>query len=155
MCAEKKMTIPTEGNLGTIDVAESVVAVIAFKEAMEVDGVVGTSGGLVDDITSFIRKGDAPKGIRVTRNPEGELEIDVSVIVEYGRDIRQLASNLQIRVMDEVERMTGTRPKGVNINLVSVHIPSKEQPSPQKDKPGHPVEVDEEPEEKEEGGQEG
>ncbi len=128
MCAEKKMSIPSEGNLGSIDVAESVVAVIAFKEAMEVDGVVGTVGGLVDDITSFIRKGDAPKGVRVTRSPEGVLEIDVSVIVEYGRDVRQLAANLQVKVMDEIEKMTGTRPKSVNINLVSLHIPPKKEP---------------------------
>ncbi|MFH1739916.1 MAG: Asp23/Gls24 family envelope stress response protein [bacterium] len=125
MCAEKKMTVQSEEKMGRIDVAESVVALIAFKEAMEVDGVVGTTGGLVEDITSFVRKGDAPKGVRVTRNEEGLLEIDLSIIVEYGRDIRQLAASLQIKVMDEVEKMTGGRPTTVNINLVSLHIPQK------------------------------
>jgi uncharacterized alkaline shock family protein YloU len=131
MCAEKKMTVPTEGNLGRIDVAESVVALIAFKEAMELEGVAGTSGGLVKDIASFIRKGDAPKGVRVTRDEEGQLEIDLSIVVEYGRDVRELASALQLKVMDGVERMTGNRPKAVNVNLVNVHFPQKEKTVPE------------------------
>jgi len=130
MCAEKKMPVPTEGDLGRIDVAESVVALIAFKEAIEMEGVVGTGGGLVKDITSFIRKGDTPKGVKVTRNEEGLLEIDLSIIAEYGRDIRQLAASLQTKVMDGVEKMTGSRPKAVNVNLVNVHIPQKEKTSP-------------------------
>ena len=130
MCAEKRMTIQSEEKMGRIDVAESVVALIAFKEAMEVDGVVGTTGGIVEDITSFVRKGDTPKGVRVTRNEEGLLEIDLSIVVEYGKDIRQLASSLQIKVMDEVEKMTGSRPTTVNINLVSLHIPQKAESVP-------------------------
>jgi len=130
MCAEKKVTVESEEKMGRVDVAESVVALIAFKEAMEVDGVVGTTGGLVEDITSFVRKGDTPKGVRVTRSEDGQLVIDLSIIVEYGRDIRQLASSLQIKVMDEVEKMTGNRPSTVNINLVSLHIPQKEEAAP-------------------------
>ena len=134
MCAEKKVTVQSDETIGKIDVAESVVALIAFKEAMEVDGVVGTTGGIVDDIASLVRKGDTPKGVRVTRDEEGKLVIDVSIIVEYGRDIRQLASNLQVRVMEEVEKMTGARPKSVNINLVNLHIP----PSNKKKEPSEP-----------------
>lgn len=130
MCAEKNMEVPTEENLGRIGVAESVVALIAFKEALELDGVVGTSGGLVEDITSFVRKGETPKGVRVTHDEENRLEIDLSIIVEYGRDIRELASALQIRVMDEVEKMTGSRPKAVNIKIDKVHIPQKEKTAP-------------------------
>ncbi|HPA48080.1 MAG TPA: Asp23/Gls24 family envelope stress response protein [bacterium] len=131
MCAERKVTVQSEETIGKIDVAESVVALIAFKEAMEVEGVVGTTGGIVDDIASLVRKGDTPKGVKVARDEEGKLMIDVSIIVEYGRDIRQLASSLQVRVMDEVEKMTGSRPKSVNINLVNLHIPSarKKEPS--------------------------
>jgi uncharacterized alkaline shock family protein YloU len=130
MCAEKNMEVPSEGSLGRIGVAESVVALIAFKEAMELDGIVGTSGGLVEDITSFVRKGETPKGVRVTRDEEDRLEIDLSIIVEYGRDVREIASALQVKVMDEVEKMTGNRPKAVNINIVKVYVPQKEKTAP-------------------------
>ena len=141
MCADKKITVPTEGDMGHIQVDESVVALIAFKETVEMDGVVGTSGGLVKDFAAFIRKGEVPKGVRVTRDDEGQLVVDLSIVIEYGRDVRELAAALQVKVMDEVEKMTGNRPKTVNIHLAKVDLSPKEKSAaPQEDEPEPPGE---------------
>jgi len=48
-------------DLGKIEIAPEVIQIIAGLAAVQVDGVAGMSGGVVDDITQFLgRKKPAP-----------------------------------------------------------------------------------------------
>ena len=49
---------------GTIRIANEVVGVIAGLAAMEVKGVYGMSGGMVDGITELLKKKNLAKGVR-------------------------------------------------------------------------------------------
>lgn len=107
--------------IGEIKVSEGVFEHIAFREALQVDGIASL-GGESTGAAGWIRKGAGNKGVRI-RNENQVLEIDLAISVEYGRNIREVATELQNRVVSSIETMTGRRPGKVNVHLVSLVDP--------------------------------
>ncbi len=107
--------------VGKIQVAERVFEHIAYREASQVEGVVGLGpeGSFVDDLRGLVKKGGSMRGVDVRREGDG-LEINLSITLRYGCNIRELAQELQRRIVEAVECMTGQRPNKVNINLLGL-----------------------------------
>ena len=76
--------IPTE--LGTIKIADEVVAIIAGLAASEIEGVAGMSGGLAGGIADMLGKRNLAKGVKVEVDNQQAL-IDLSIIVKFGARI--------------------------------------------------------------------
>ena len=98
-----------------IKIADDVVASIAGVAVSEVQGVYSMAGGLSE---IFSKKGLA-KGIKVEVG-EKETKIDVSIIVEYGVRIPDVAFEIQNRVKKAVEAMTGLKVLEVNVHVQGV-----------------------------------
>ena len=105
-----------------IKIADDVVASIAGVAVSEVQGVYSMAGGLSE---IFSKKGLA-KGIKVEVG-EKETKIDVSIIVEYGVRIPDVAFEIQNRVKKAVETMTGLNVSSVNIHIQGINIAEKRQ----------------------------
>lgn len=120
---------PGEDSFGEIQVSERVFEHIAFREATQVEGVIaiGADAGLVDDLRGWMKKGAATKGVRIRQDETG-FDVDVSITVEYGRDIKAVATSLQERLMDALHKMAGSRPRKVNIHLLALVDP---RPTPE------------------------
>ena len=56
-------------------------------------------------------------------------KIDVSIIVEYGARIPEVAYEIQTRVKKSVENMTGLKVLEVNVHVQGVHAVSQEKES--------------------------
>lgn len=111
---------------GDITMSESVVATIAGLAARQIEGIhaLGKSR-LISFGDSPTRGVDAEVGSR-------EAALDLDVIIEYGVDLRKVAGSLRKRISDEVDKMAGRQVVEVNINVVDVHLPEKEEPAPKR-----------------------
>lgn len=116
-------TIKGDGTGGELTLDDEVVATIAGLAAREIKGIhaLGKSR-----LISF--------GNNLTRGVEAEVgkieaAFDIDVIIDYGIDIREMATALRARVGDEVNKMAGRRVVEVNINVVGIHMPDSSDDS--------------------------
>ena len=107
---------------GNVNIADEVISVIASLAASEVKGVSGMVGGISGGIAELLGKKNLSKGVKLTAN-EDEVTVDLSIIVEYGVKIPDVAWELQKKVKNEVEAMTGLNVVGVNISVDGVNVP--------------------------------
>jgi uncharacterized alkaline shock family protein YloU len=106
---------------GRIEVFPSVVAAVAGHAAVSCYGVMGMAArGLRDGVAQLLRRDNLDRGVDV-HELDGQLVIDVYVIVEYGIRIAAVAANLQSTVRFEVERLLGVPVGEVNVFVQGVH----------------------------------
>ena len=104
---------------GDIRIADEVICIVASLAAREVPGVVSMSGGLTDGINRFLGKENASKGVRLKF--EGKLvNASVYINVEYGACIPEIALEVQEKVKDAIEAMTGYEVQFVDVNVEGV-----------------------------------
>jgi uncharacterized alkaline shock family protein YloU len=107
-------TAETSGSeYGQIRINNDVVAIIAHETAKKVPGVVELQGTLSDGIAGIIGKKD--KAIRIEKENEELLTIDLTVVLEFGVRIPEICVQLQAAVKDAVEDMTGQQVYAVNV----------------------------------------
>lgn len=110
---------------GIIKIADEVVATIAAVAASEVKGVAGMVGTITGSITEAFGKKNVTKGVKVQVG-EKEATIDIYIIVEYGAKIPEVAWEIQEKVKNAVESMTGLKVNQININVQGIKF-EKEQ----------------------------
>ena len=115
---EETTTLKKESN-GTISFANEVISTIAGLATMEIEGVAGMSGGLVDGITEFLGRKNFSKGIKVEVGKE-EVAVDIYIIVNYGVSVPEVCQNIQQSVVKAIETMTGLRVIEVNVGIQGV-----------------------------------
>lgn len=104
---------------GDIRIADEVIRIVASLAAQEVPGVVSMSGGLTDGINRFLGKENASKGVRLKF--EGKtVNASVYLNVEYGYCIPEIALEVQEKVKEAVEAMTGYEVQFVDVNVEGV-----------------------------------
>ena len=113
--------------IGNIKISEEVVAIISGMSASEVKGVAGMSNTFAGGIAELLGKKNLAKGIKVVLG-ENTATIGISLVVEYGCKIPDVAWEVQEKVKKAVETMTGLEVLGVNIFVDGLIIPSEEKP---------------------------
>lgn len=119
---------------GSVHIATDVVEIIAGIAANEVTGVAGMSGGIVGGITELLGKKNLSKGVKV-EVADGVAVIDLYLAIEFGSRIPDVAHQVQQRVKQAVEGMTGLTVREVNIHVQGVAFPSDRTDKPVTDKP--------------------
>ncbi len=111
-------------DLGDIKINHNVIAGIVRLAALQVKGVSGVGGGIVDGIGEIFTKKDADnRGVRVNESEDGDYEIEVRLIVVYGSELGQTAYDVQIDVRKQVMAMTGKEVRKVDVIIEGVRIP--------------------------------
>ena len=104
---------------GDIRIADEVIRIVASLAAQEVPGVVSMSGGLTDGINRFLGKENASKGVCLKF--EGKtVNASIYLNVEYGYCIPEIALEVQEKVKEAVEAMTGYEVQFVDVNVEGV-----------------------------------
>jgi len=106
---------------GTVRIADEVVKVIAGLAATEVPGVADMSGGLVGGIAERLGRKNLAKGVRVEVG-EKEAAVDLHIVVDYGVRIPDVAAEIQRKVKQAVEGMTGLKVVEVNVHVQGVNF---------------------------------
>jgi uncharacterized alkaline shock family protein YloU len=103
-----------------IKISEEVVATIAGIAASEVGNLASMSGGLVDGIAGILGRKSMGRGIKVEIKENNNVSIEMSIIVQYGCKIHEVSREIQGRVREAVENMTGMQVTSVNINVLGI-----------------------------------
>ena len=125
---------PLHSDLGTTTIQDSVVTAIVSMAAEEVDGIATSHGGVklpgdtsptvgefVDNITGGTSR---TRGLSVDVG-ERQAAVDVTVNVDYGRSIPQVAQAVREHVIERVENLTGLEVTEVNIQVNDVTLPER------------------------------
>ena len=122
-----------ENPVGEIKINNEVIAVIAGRTAAGVKGVAGMSGGVVDGLAKMLGKKSLEKGVKVEIGEE-DINIDLSIIVDYGVSIPGVCSQIQTGVKKKVEEMTGKNVRTVDISVQGIHFPAEVEEIEEKEK---------------------
>ena len=119
------------GERGRTSIADSVVTKVAGIAAREVPGVYDLGGGAARALGSMTQRvgiGDErTQGVSVEVG-EREAAVDLTVVVEYGESIPQVAGQLRDNVAKRIEGITGLTVTEVNVTVNDLHFPGDEQP---------------------------
>jgi uncharacterized alkaline shock family protein YloU len=103
--------------LGRITISHEAVAHIVGRTAAEAYGVVGMGGKRVGRLLSRDRW---RQGITVGGSADEGVTLELSVVVEYGLNLAEVASTVRNRVRYEVERLTGLPVASVEVRIEDV-----------------------------------
>ena len=104
---------------GRISISNDAVAHIVGRVAAEAYGVVGMATK-VRGVGRLLTRDRWRQGIAVSRTPDDSVAIELSVIVEYGLNLAEVASTVRNRVRYEVERLTGLHVASVEVRIQDV-----------------------------------
>jgi uncharacterized alkaline shock family protein YloU len=110
--------------LGDIKINHTVVAGIVRLAALQVPGVAGVGGGIVDGISELFAKREADhRGVKVSEDAEDVYYIEIRLVVSYGSEIGRTAYAVQVAVRKQVSSMTGKDVRKVDVIVEGVRLP--------------------------------
>ena len=110
-----------EENVGVVQIADDVVAMIASLAATEVQGVNAMFGNITNELMSKVGMKKLTKGVRVLVD-NGNVRVDLAVTMEYGFNIPETCKQVQAKVKAAIENMTGLVCTDVNIRIAGVKM---------------------------------
>lgn len=113
------------GNMGQVQIADKVVAIIAGLAATEVEGVASMAGNITNELVSKLGKKSLSKGIRV-KVEDGIVNVNVALNIAYGYSVPKTCKKVQEKVKAAIENMTGLEVEKVDTQIANVSI-SKEK----------------------------
>lgn len=127
MSKEERNTYKIEynGNLGEVQIADEVVAIIAGIAAMEVDGVSSMAGNATRELISKLGMKTLSKGVKVDVL-EGIVTVTLALNLKFGSNIKETTMAVQEKVKGAIENMTGLTVADVNIRVAGVEMPVEE-----------------------------
>ncbi len=108
-------------NLGSVQIADEVVAMIAALAATEVDGVSAMGGNITNELMSKVGVKNLTKGVKV-EVIGSSVKVELVVLLEYGYNIPATSQKVQERVKNAIENMTGLTVTDVNIRIAGVNM---------------------------------
>lgn len=111
-------------DVGQVQIADEVIAVIAGLAATEVDGVQQMSGNITNEIVSKLGMKNLSKGVKVSIDGE-QVDVDLNLILQYGVSIPRTSKEVQEKVKGAIETMTGLTVNEVNIRIAGIQTESE------------------------------
>ncbi len=104
-----------------VKIHKNVIASIAARAAMEIDGVqqIGRSPIAAIDIRGLLGIKNVPR-VKVDFNKNDEIKIEIPLIVKYGYNIPVIAESAQENIRQAIEKMLDKTPREVNINIQGI-----------------------------------
>ena len=124
--AEKRTTYKLQdvGGIGEVKIADEVVTVIAGLAATEVEGVASMEGNITNELVSKLGVKNLSKGVRVEvlSGIVNVVTVDLTLNIEFGKNILEVSKKVQDKVKSSIENMTGLEVADVNIRIAGVDM---------------------------------
>ena len=115
------------GAFGEVQIADEVIAIISGLAAVEVEGVAKMSGNVSNELISMLGMKNLSKGVKVEVTPES-VAIDLALEMKYGYSIPKVSEQVQERVKNAIESMTGLTVERVDVRIVGVAVDKPQKP---------------------------
>jgi uncharacterized alkaline shock family protein YloU len=109
------------GKLGNISIADDVVASIAGIAATEVSGVSKLTGNISKELIAKLGKKSLANGVKIDIE-DGEVSCIISLEIEYGNSIKKVSEEVQAKVKQSIENMTGLKVSVVNVVISGIKL---------------------------------
>lgn len=127
IAAETEVPVQDD-TIGNIKISVDVVSKIASIAATEIDGVSCMRTNFVNEVAQKLgAKKSGTQGVKVEIT-EDMASIDLYLVVDYGVKIPELAWNVQEKVKESVEAMTGLAVTAVNIHIEGINFEKEAEP---------------------------
>ena len=113
--------LPGNDELGTVQISDEVVAVIAGLAATEVEGVSAMAGNVTNELMSRVGVKNLAKGVRVEILGQ-RVKVSLSLMMHYGYNIPTTCGKVQEKVKSTIENMTGLDVADVNVRIAGVDM---------------------------------
>ena len=113
--------ITKKKELGEGKIAADVVAAIAALAATEIDGVYSMAGNITNELIGKLGMKNLSKGVKILMEG-GIVRVDMMVVVNYGYSIPEVSGQVQERVSQQIENMTGLSVSEVNVRIAGVKL---------------------------------
>lgn len=110
-----------EDQLGEIQIADEVVAIVAGLAATEVEGVSSMAGNITNDLVSRLGMKNLSKGVHITMDND-EVTVDLALNIAYGYSIPVVSEKVQEKVKTAIENMTGLHVACINVRIAEVDM---------------------------------
>ena len=107
--------------IGSVQIADDVVAIIAGLATTEVEGVSSMAGNITKEIISKLGVKNLSKGVRVNVS-EGSVSVEVAINIDYGYNVPEVSAKVQDKVKAAIENMTGLKVSEVNVRIAGVAL---------------------------------
>ena len=107
--------------IGEVQIADEVVAIIAGLAATEVEGVDSMAGNITNELVGKLGMKNLSKGVKV-EIVDSVVSVDLTLNIEYGMNILETSKKVQEKVKAAIENMTGLEVADVNIHIASVDM---------------------------------
>ena len=118
---KKNLVLKEDESIGTVQIADDVVAMIASLATTEVDGVSAMAGNITNELMSKVGVKNLTKGVKVEVQDKN-VTVDLAVTMEYGYNIPATCQAVQQKVKNAIENMTGLTCSDVNIRIAGVNM---------------------------------
>lgn len=110
-----------------IKISEEVIATIAGVAIKDIPGLYGVSKGFATGISeAILGKKNFSKGVKVDSDGV-TVKIALSIVVEFGARIPEVATKIRERVIADVESMTGLKVTQINIAVQGIHTSEEKE----------------------------
>jgi uncharacterized alkaline shock family protein YloU len=114
-----------KNNLGDIKIAPEVLAIVVNRIVINIEGVAGLISHSKSGFGTLLGVKEIEEGIKIDLIDDKKMSAYISVIVEYGTVIIDVAKKIQYVVKDEIENNTGLTVKSVDVNIMGIQMAKK------------------------------
>ncbi len=118
---KNSVVLKEEANVGVVQIADDVVAMIASLAAAEVEGVNTMAGNISNELMSKVGVKKLTKGVKVVIS-EDSVKVSIAISMDYGYNIPATCQMIQTKIKNAVENMTGLNCTDVNIRIVNIKV---------------------------------
>ena len=116
-----------DDTIGNVKISVEVVSKIASIAATEIEGVSCMRSNFVNEVAQKLgAKKSGTQGVKVEITDDMAV-IDLYLVVDYGVKIPELAWNVQEKVKESVEAMTGLAVTAVNIHIEGINFEKEDE----------------------------
>jgi uncharacterized alkaline shock family protein YloU len=113
-----------ESKAGRIEISPQAIATLAGEAVLRCYGVVGMANkNLIDGIADLLAPDRWGRGVDV-RVREGQITVDLYVIVQYGTRISEVAHGVMHGVQYALEQALGVPVAEVNVHVQGLRMPN-------------------------------
>lgn len=117
----QSLELREDDSMGSVKIADDVVAMIAGLAATEVEGVAAMAGNITHELMNRMGYKNLARGVKVEVYNK-KVKVDLSVVIEYGYNIPATGQKIQIKVQNAIESMTGLEVTDINVRIVGVSV---------------------------------
>lgn len=123
--------IISKDSIGEINIPSEVLAAIISRIVSNISGVISLAQTPKGGFGTLLGVKEIEEGVKVDLAEDKAITTYISVIVEHGSIIIDLAKKIQSVVKNEIEEKTGLFVKSVDVNVMGLQLSNKDSKAKQ------------------------